>query len=182
MFSVDVHVEWADAYSLETLSGLGGRGVVSEHVSVKPPLSLLSQDIVHPGEHDNQLVACIRRLVRETGIVRRLVGLNMPDDEAATIPAVTPLRILDLLHDQVGRRIDCLDRCRGPLLVLQEKVGITTEKPSILLSLAEVPRDVALFVGQGGWSPNRNHQPSLQLRDDGVDLLAGNRSRDQPSP
>ena len=60
--------------------------VETENAFIQSQLRLAPQILVHPGEHDDELVSGIDCFADQSGVVRRLAGLHAADDHSASIP------------------------------------------------------------------------------------------------
>ena len=76
-----------DLSDTDGFSGIAvGRGLIPQEALFKPDLGLRAQVVVQARQDDDDLVARVGGLANQARIVPGLAGLDVPHDEAATIP------------------------------------------------------------------------------------------------
>ena len=90
---------------------------VAEKALFEADLRLGPQIVVHPGEHDDDLVSRVRRLADQSRIVPRLARLDMPHHQASAVPYAVTLWVLHKSQNVVGRFIQSVDDIAGQLLL-----------------------------------------------------------------
>ena len=84
-----------DGLARERLSHQIAGTVESDEALVDSSLSLVAQVVVNAGDDDDHLVAGVRGLADQSGIVGRLAGLDMTDHHAPSVPLSGSGRILE---------------------------------------------------------------------------------------
>lgn len=98
----------------------------------------------------------------------------------ASLRSLSSARVLDLLHDEVGRRIQRINGRGRPFLILQQELGITLEmRPLRQKSRADFAAEVrSLFTGDV-----RSKNPAERLRSANLTGVSGGTDVDHaPEP
>src|SRR5262245_17334547 len=94
----------------------------------------------------------------------------MADNKPTTIPRTVSVWIFNLLHDQIGRSINCIDSSGRPTLVLQQKIGVSFKKASILFAISKVPSDMIALVDKSCRPTNFHNQSSFEITHNAIYL------------
>ena len=86
---------------------------------VQALLGLGAQRIRESSQQDNNLVASIRSLADESGVVRRLSGLNVPHDHSPAGPRAVIVRIAAVIQNLFRQGIEPRNHVGGKYLLLQ---------------------------------------------------------------
>src|SRR6185436_15976886 len=90
--------------------------VEAEEAFVDAKLGLAPEAVVDTRKDDDEGIASVDRLADERGVVRSLSGLDVADDEAASVPSTGRLGVSKSIKDVVGHAVELDERTAGPSL------------------------------------------------------------------